>query len=113
MTEHRPELWCVLKITPKDQKPIYKVFGTWHGGYASSNSWRLNSGITKVTKVGLEYLFYGSSGSIYNCYDVSYGTNMYGKSILEQLIDKVESNGGTIEILPEETNWSEIDYENP
>ena len=47
MTEYRPELWCVLKITPKDQKPIYKVFGTWHGGYASSNSWRLNSGITK------------------------------------------------------------------
>jgi hypothetical protein len=36
---------------------------------------------------------------------------MYGHGVLENMIDKAEKNGITIEVLPEETNWLEINYE--
>ena len=36
---------------------------------------------------------------------------MYGGGILSGLIKKVEMAGGMIEILPENTNWLEINYE--
>jgi hypothetical protein len=39
------------------------------------------------------------------------GTNFYGSGVLQNMIDKAASIGATIEILPEETNWLEINYE--
>lgn len=81
-----PELWCVLKITPKDDKPWYRLFGMWRGGFATSDQWRANSGITKVELEGDLYKVYGMSGSCYECYvDLEcldppgyFGTVLYG-----------------------------------
>jgi signal transduction histidine kinase len=36
---------------------------------------------------------------------------MYGSGVLKNMIDRVEKIGGTVEVLPEETNWLEINYE--
>jgi hypothetical protein len=36
---------------------------------------------------------------------------MYGMSVLSNMIDKAAENGITIEILPEETNFLELNYE--
>ena len=111
MSEYRPDKWVVVKITGKDTPPVHKVFACWYGGWAGADSWKLNSGITKATLKGFAYYFEGSSGSVYECQLNCYGTNMYGQGVLNNLIDKVEKAGGKIEILPEETNWLEINYE--
>jgi hypothetical protein len=113
MSDYIPDRWVVVKISGyKDRsKPIYKVFASWYGGWAGSDSWKLNSGITKATLEGFIYSFEGSSGSVYECHKDIYGTNMYGMSVLSNMIDKAAENGITIEILPEETNFLELNYE--
>jgi hypothetical protein len=101
----------VVKITGTDSPPIHKVFACWYGGYAGSDSWKLNSGITSAAFENDVYYFNGSSGSVYECHKNSYGTNMYGMSVLSNMIDKAAKTGVTIEILPQDTNWLEINYE--
>jgi hypothetical protein len=108
MSDYIPDRWVVVKIGDEN---LYKVFACWFGGYAGSDSWKLNSGITKATLEGNVYSFEGSSGSVYECHKDSYGTNMYGMSVLSNMIDKAAKNGVTIEVLPENTNWLEINYE--
>lgn len=114
--EYIPNRWVVVKITGPNSEPVYKVFACWYGGYAGSDSWKLNSGITKATLVDNHYeiphySFEGSSGSIYLCSTALYGTNAYGHSVLTGMIENAAKNNITIEILPEETDWEKITYE--
>ena len=111
MSDYRPDKWVVVKITSKEYPQIHKVFACWYGGWAGSDSWKLNSGITKATLEGNVYSFEGSSGSVYECHKDCYGTNGYGHGVLNNMIDRVEKIGGTVEVLPQETNWLEINYE--
>jgi len=105
---YRPDRWVVVKIGDKN---LYKVFACWYGGYAGSDSWQMNSGITKATLEGNVYSFKGASGSVYECHKDIYGTNMYGGSVLGEMINKAAENGVVMEIMPEETNWLELTYE--
>jgi hypothetical protein len=113
MSEYIPDKWVVVKISGynDNSKPVYKVFACWYGGWAGSDSWKLNSGITKVTLEGYVYSFEGYSGSVYECHEDCYGTNMYGHSVLSTLIENAAKAGMSIEIMPEKTNWLEINYE--
>jgi len=111
MSEYRPDKWLVVKVTGKDHPPIHKVFASWHGGWAGSDSWKLNSGNTKCTLVGDVYYFDGYSGSVYMCHKDEYGYTSYGSSVLSTMIDNASKNGIKIEIMPQETNWLEISYE--
>lgn len=111
MSEYTPDKWIVLKITTQDHSPIYKVFACWYGGYLDGDSWKLNSGITKAILEKDIYSFEGSSGSIYHCHKNSYGTNLYGEGVLNNLISKMQSAGTICQVLSEETNWLEINYE--
>jgi hypothetical protein len=111
MSDYTPDRWVVIRITGDDSSPIHKVFACWYGGYAGSDSWKLNSGITSAAFESDVYYFNGSSGSVYECHKDTYGTNMYGMSVLSNMIDKAAKNGVSIEILPENTNWLEINYE--
>ena len=111
MSEYISDKWVVVKITGKDTPPVHKVFACWYGGYLGSDSWKLNSGITRAYEEGLCVMFEGSSGSTYVCHKATYGTNMYGAGVLQNMIANAAKNGITIEILPEETNWLEINYE--
>ena len=111
MSDYTPDCWVVVKITGPDTPPIHKVFACWYGGYLSGDSWKLNSGITRAYEDGNCFMFDGSSGSTYACPKSQYGTNMYGGGVLQNMIVKAEKNGVTIEILPEETNWLEINDE--
>lgn len=110
MSDYNPDRWVVVKITGNEYPPIHKVFACWFGGYAGSDSWKLNSGITRAYEEGHCFMFDGSSGSTYVCHKTTYGTNMYGRSVLQNMIDDAEKNGITIEIMPEETNFLEINY---
>jgi hypothetical protein len=108
MSDYSPDRWVVVKIGDEN---LYKVFACWYGGYAGSDSWKLNSGITSAAVENGVYYFNGSSGSVYECHKDTYGTNTYGMSVLSGMIDKAAKNGVSIEILPENTNWLEINYE--
>jgi len=109
MSEYSPDKWVVVKISG-ESNPVYKVFACWYGGYLGSDSWKLNSGITKATLEGNIYSFEGSSGSVYYCHKDSYGTNGYGQGVLSNLIAHAGQNDIIIEVLPEKTNWLEIAY---
>jgi hypothetical protein len=111
MSDYTPDKWVVVKITSDKNPPVHKVFACWYGGWAGSDSWKLNSGITKATLEGFVYSFEGSSGSVYECHKDCYGTNGYGGSVLNQMIANASKNGITIEVLPEDTNWLDIHYE--
>jgi hypothetical protein len=90
MAEYAPDNWVILKINDlKD--PHYRVLGGWYGGYLGSNSWRLNSGITRHDFDGDYWFFYGSSGSCYKCYVDSYRLNLTTAQIFEQLKEKVDA----------------------
>jgi hypothetical protein len=110
MSEYIPDKWVVVKISSDDHPDIYKVFACWYGGYAGSDSWKLNSGITAVSKEGYVYSFEGSSGSIYECHEDSYGTNFYGGGVLNSMTERAAKNGITIEILDENVDFMEINY---
>lgn len=70
MSLYTPDAWHILKIEGyKDEsEPIYKVLAGWYGGFAGSDSWKLNSGITKITDCGDHYDIDGYSGSTYRCH---------------------------------------------
>ena len=109
--DYFPDKWVVVKITAPDVL-LYKVFACWYGGYAGSDSWKMNSGITKVTEVGNNYDFEGHSGSIYTCHKDCYGLNFYGESVLNRFIEAAAKTGeSTIEIMPENTNFMELKYD--
>ena len=104
-----PDRWQIVLVQTEDSK-IYKVFGTWGGSYLHGQSWRMNSGIVKVTEDDKCYYFHGYSGSVYECYKNSYGSFLYGDSILAQMIDDFKPYG-TITVLPENTDWMKLEYE--
>lgn len=115
MNEYTPDRWVVISITRNknvDIRPdVYRMFGSWYGGYLGSNSWRLNSGITKMVDKGDHYEVHGNSGSVYFCYKKCYGTSGYGAGVLNDMIDNAK-NVATIEVLPEDTDFLAIDFAN-
>ena len=111
MSDYNPDKWLIVKITGKDTPPVHKVCACWYGGYLGSDSWKLNSGITRAYEDGMCFMFDGSSGSTYVCHKASYGASSYGFGVLEKMVTKALEHDVRIEVLPEETNWLEINYE--
>ena len=74
---YNPDYWKLVRILNREGEPVYKLFGTWVGGYTRGDEWRLNSGITKVEEDGDFLKVYGTSGS---CYEVHNKSNTYRTS---------------------------------
>lgn len=99
---YSPDKWFIVKIeTQKDT--FYKVFGSWSGGYLTEDSWRMNSGITKVRKTGSTFHFHGSSGSVYVCDKDAYGSTTYGNSVITSMLSKFPNS---LSILSED-EWEQ------
>lgn len=64
---YSPDKWIVLEIELEDGEKVKKVLGVWSGGYLSGDSWRINSGIKKITQDEDYFYFHGFSGSVYKC----------------------------------------------
>ena len=107
---YNPNKWVIVKITSKEGKTHYRVFGSWYGGYAGSDSWRMNSGIIDASRENDVYSFYGSSGSEYRCNKNTYGTSGYGGSVLGQMTNQHKDAGITVEVMPEDTNWLTLNW---
>lgn len=109
MNEYTPDRWLVVKIHGGELPLTYKVFACWYGGYMdSSDSWKLNSGITKVTKSKGNYFFHGFSGSVYRCHANSYGISSYGSMVLSDITKRSKEAGVTVQIMSEKTNWIDL-----
>jgi hypothetical protein len=111
MSEYTPDKWLVVKIEGGKFPLTYKVFACWYGGYLNEDSWKLNSGITKVTKEDNFYLFEGYSGSVYSCSEKRYGATMYGYGVLQNIIEKSKEAGVNVEKMPDETNWLDLNLD--
>lgn len=94
-----PDKWVILKL-PNDE---YKVFASWAGGYLTSDSWKVNSGIEKVEQDDDYYYIIGYSGSSYKCHKKGYGVaTSYSYGILTNILSK--SNNQIEFVEPEELN---------
>lgn len=102
---HTPDNWVVVKINGDD--PHYRVLAGWSGGFATGDSWRMNSGIKEVIETDTSFEFIGASGSVYCCGKRSYGIRMNTCSIWCHFKDQ---HGDKVELMPENTNWSEVDW---
>lgn len=96
-----PDCWVVLKMSEG-----YKVLAGWSGGYLEGNSWRMNSGITKVDVTKGGFIFYGVSGSLYVCHEDCYGLRMSNAGIYNQLKEKFDH----IVLMPEDTDWINLEW---
>lgn len=107
--EYQPDRWVMLKISD-DTTTIYKVLASWYGGFAGSDSWKLNSGVTHVAVDEGAYLFHGSSGSVYRCDPASYGMSGYTSGVFNQLKTRASEQGAGVEMLDTAVNFEGIDY---
>jgi hypothetical protein len=105
MTNYFPDNWVVIKL--KGDDPHYRVLAGWSGGYTTGDSWRMNSGITKVELKGDQYIFYGSSGSQYICHKECYTLRMNNAHVWSTL---EKNHGDKVEMMPEDTDWLNTDW---
>jgi len=96
---HTPDSWVIIKIdNPEYDKPYYKVLGGWSGGYLDGDSWRMNSGITKIDREGDFYLFNGLSGSVYKCHKNAETMRMSQAGIWNSLKEKYNESVEIIKV---------------
>jgi hypothetical protein len=104
-----PDRWVVVKIDNNIDKPFYKVFATWAGGYLDGDRWKLNSGIKSMESDDDYYYFIGHSGSCYKCHKKGYGTaSSYGEGVLRDMIENSYKVNVTVSILSEDNEWEEL-----
>lgn len=89
MSTYTPDRWVLIEIT-NEEEIIYKIFGSWLGGYANGDAWRLNSGISNIEENDNCYFVNGESGSLYLCNKNSYGINNYSRKIIDNFSKKCE-----------------------
>lgn len=99
MNEYKPDKWVVLKVAGVDQDWWYRILGTWYGGFATGDSWRLNSGITKIEEEEDCFKVHGTSGSVYTCYKGCEGMGSYTASVLDSFQYNAAQSGAVIEVV--------------
>jgi hypothetical protein len=82
MSQYTPDRWVVLEFNHPERGVFRKLFAGWYGGWAGSDSWKLNSGITAVRIEDGIYEFDGYSGSTYRCHSSGHGMSGYMAQVL-------------------------------
>lgn len=87
MSEYTPDVWVVVELSGSEVRVpnncYHRILAGWYGGFAGSDSWKLNSGVERIVEYEHEYEVHGSSGSIYYCDKRNERTNRYTQSIFE------------------------------
>ena len=105
MSDYNCDNWVVIKM--KGDDPHYRLLVGTSGGYLDGDSWRMNSGITKVEETNNYYYFKGSSGSEYRCGKDSYTLRMNTSHIWTRL---QKLHGDKVEMMPEDTDIMKMDW---
>jgi hypothetical protein len=87
MSEYVPDVWVVVeltgtRVTEPDNK-YHRILAGWYGGYTTGDSWKMNSGITKIVDKGDHWEVHGYSGSVYFCHKNAERFSGYTSSIYE------------------------------
>jgi len=95
MSTYTPDHWVIVKLEGEKVTGgvLYKVLAGWYGGYVGSDSWKLNSGITKIVDKGDYYVIEGYSGSRYLCFKDSERMSFYTASIFADLGASLKGDG--------------------
>lgn len=96
---YTPDAWRIVKVTNPEGETHFRVFAGWYGGFAGSDSWKMNSGITKVETFGKEIHFHGASGSIYCGYTGNERCTGYMQSVFGGLRVKIVEQGANLEYV--------------
>lgn len=110
MSQYTPDRWVILRVTPKRGETWYRLLGSWSGGYLHGDSWKMNSGITKVELVDDIFKIHGTSGSVYSGHKDSYGMTGYTSSVLMWLQDDYAHAGSILEVMPGDTDWTKVEW---
>ncbi|WP_337972443.1 hypothetical protein [Vibrio comitans] len=111
---YEPEGWCILKVEPPGQPHFYQVFGSWVGGFADPDKWRLSSGADDLDSTFMEgdiCVFPQSSGSIYHLALIAHKQhNFYAQGVLNHLIEQQTDSalGARVSIIDLETQDGRI-----
>ena len=99
---YRPDNWVLVRI-PNSEGSFYKVLAGWSGGYLDGNSWRLNSGVTRLEETYDCYYFFGQSGSEYQC-------RKAGEEVRENILHvlKALEDRGCERVLTKGVKWELI-----
>jgi len=104
---YTPDVWVVVKFQGSSvpDGEAYKILAGWYGGYTGSDSWKLNSGITKITEQDSHYLVEGYSGSVYQCGKHCERTSSYTATIFEGFRHQLQESkkNASLEIVPMES----------
>ena len=104
---YTPDNWVVIKYKYKDEPAHYRILAGTSGGYLDSDTWRINSGIVRVEETEHSFLFYGASGSCYECIKTAYCIRRNNSGIWIHL---KESELFDVELMPEDTDWLTMDW---
>lgn len=88
---YHPDKWVVLVFSQADGVTYRKVFASWYGGFAGSDSWKLSSVIEHVEDIGDTLEFHCCSGSTYYCNKKSYGMSAYSTSVYNYWVSEVKT----------------------
>lgn len=99
---YAPDKWVVVEITTKLGDKHRKVLGSWYGGFAKGDSWRLSSGITAIHDRTTHWEIENESGSVYTCYKNCEGMSGYTMGIFSSFEKQMEDAGGTIKRVSQE-----------
>jgi len=100
MSAYTPDLWVIVEINSDEHGKIRKVLGSWYGGFAGSDEWRMTSGIEKVIEQDDYYDVIGYSGSVYKCYKNRVGLSSYTDRVYNNMKTELEKNNmGTMGIV--------------
>jgi hypothetical protein len=104
MSNYYPDKWVLVEIDSTKHGKITKVLASWYGGYMNGDSWKLSSGVNKITKTDSGYEFLNDSGSVYFCHKEGYGMSGYTHSIYANFVEQIKeaNDGSTIRILDED-----------
>ena len=96
---YTPDVWVKLEITSKQYGSVERILAGWYGGWAGSDSWKLNSGIVSITETAEAYVFAGVTGSTYVCHKTCQKLSSYTSGVLESLSKTIKENGASIKIV--------------
>lgn len=82
MGTYHPDVWIIVELSGKKVEETYhRILAGWYGGYARGDSWKMSSGITKITDRIDHWEIENTSGSVYCCGKNNEKTSSYTEGI--------------------------------
>lgn len=92
--EYTPDRWTVIQLKNAAGEQHFRILGSWYGGFAGSDSWKMSSGITKVEEEEHHYQVHNVSGSVYACRKGAQGMSGFTSGVFLSFQKSMREAGG-------------------